>query len=92
MYGDTDTKFVQWIVNTQLMPFMEQKSGISFRGAQFEYDTTEYVRLYERSKVDKVWLDAGYQPDEEYIRKTYGMEVTRRNKNEQLSTGSSRTK
>jgi len=81
MYGDTDTKFVQWIVNTQLMPFLQEKSGISFDGATFEYDTTEYVRLYERSKVDKVWLDAGYMPDEEYIRKTYGMEVTRRNRN-----------
>jgi hypothetical protein len=63
------------------MPFISEKSGINFDGAAFEYDTTEYVRLYERSKIDKVFLDAGWRPSEEYIRKTYGMEVTRSNKN-----------
>ena len=81
MYGDTDTKFVQWLVNTELMPFIEEKSEIDFKDAQFEYDTTEYVRLYERSKIDKVFIDGGWAPSEDYIRKTYGMEVTRRNKN-----------
>lgn len=80
MYGDTDTKFVQWLVNTELMPFIEEKSEIDFKDAQFEYDTTEYVRLYERSKIDKVFIDGGWAPSEDYIRKTYGMEVTRRNK------------
>jgi len=78
MYGDTDTKLVQWLVNTQLMSFIEEKSGISFKGAEFIYDTTEYVRLYERSKIDKVFIDGGWRPSEDYIRKTYGMDVTRR--------------
>jgi hypothetical protein len=74
MYGDADAKFIEWTVNTHLLPFMSQH-GAEVDGIRFKYDTTEKIKLTERAKVDKAISDMGWKISEEYLVRTYGVQV-----------------
>ena len=74
MYGDADAKFIEWTVNTQLIPFMA-KHGAEVDGITFKYDTTEKIKLTERAKVDKAIADMGWKHSQEYLVRTYGVEL-----------------
>lgn len=74
MYGDADAKLVQWIVNKQLIPLMT-RLGSDLDGMTFKYDTTEKVKLTDRAKIDKSIADMGYQVGEDYLERTYGVDI-----------------
>jgi len=76
LYGDADAKFIQWIVNNKLMPFME-KRGADFHGCKFKYDLTEHVGLSDRIEIDATISEMGFVHPKEYINRTYGTEVDR---------------
>ena len=74
LYGDSDAKFVEWIINKSLIPYMAA-SGADVEGLSFKYDTTEKVKLVDRAKIDKAIADMGFRIDEDYIERTYGTNV-----------------
>lgn len=78
MYGDSDANEVAYLVNTQLIPLMENL-GFLFNGHTFMWDTTEKLPLTERSTVDgTIARDMGMDIDEKYILDTYGVPVTKK--------------
>ena len=74
MYGDSDAKLVQWVVNKELIPMMI-RLGAELDGVMFKYDTTEKLKLSDRAKVDKAIADMGFQIEEEYLERTYGVDI-----------------
>ena len=72
MYGDADAKLVEWIINKELIPYMN-KQGADLDGYRFKYDTTEKVRLTDRANIDKNFSDMGWKLNQEYIERTYGV-------------------
>ena len=74
LYGDSDAKFIQWTINTKLLPFMS-KMGAEVDGVRFRYDTTEKIKLTERAKVDKAIADMGYRISTDYLEKTYSIKL-----------------
>ena len=78
MYGDNDAKFIKTIVNSRLFPMMENL-GFSWQGHKFEWDTTEKLSLSERAKIDSIISkDLGKEHSDDYVNKTYGTEVTKK--------------
>ena len=77
MYGDSDAAFIKNLVNKRLIPLMENL-GFSFGGHVFDWDNTERLKLSDRVVVDKAINDMGFQHSEEYINKTYGTEVEKK--------------
>ncbi len=75
LYGDVDAKYVEWVVNKQLIPFMSMQ-GADVDGIKFKYDLTEKVKLVDRSKIDKSIADMGFRIADEYIERTYGTDIT----------------
>ena len=75
LYGDVDAKYVEWVVNKQLIPFMSAQ-GADVDGISFKYDLTEKVKLVDRAKIDKSIADMGFRIADEYIERTYGTDIT----------------
>lgn len=74
MYGDNDARFTTGLVNRKLKPLMENL-GFDWKGLHFKYDTTEKLKLAERSDVDLKITQMGFKIDPEYIEQTYGTPV-----------------
>jgi phage gp29-like protein len=74
MYGDNDARFTTGLVNNKLKPLMENL-GFDWKGLHFKYDTTEKLKLAERSDVDLKITQMGFKIDPEYIEQTYGTPV-----------------
>jgi hypothetical protein len=74
MYGDNDARFTTGLVNKKLKPLMENL-GFDWKGLHFKYDTTEKLKLAERSDVDLKITQMGFKIDPEYIEQTYGTPV-----------------
>jgi len=74
LYGDSDAKLVEWLINTRLIPFMNI-SGADLDGFRFKFDTTEKVKLADRAKIDKDISDMGFRIDADYIERTYGTPI-----------------
>lgn len=75
MYGDTDAKFIEYLVNHRLIPFMENL-GFNFEGHVFEWDNDEKLTMTERAEIDsKIASQMGKNLDEKYIEKTYGVQL-----------------
>lgn len=75
LYGDSDAKYIQWMVNTELIPFMANQ-GADVDGLSFRYDMTEKVKLTERAKIDKSIADMGFRIADDYIERVYGTDIT----------------
>lgn len=76
MYGDADANEIAFLVNTQLIPMMENL-GFSFDGHTFMWDTTEKLPLTERAAVDaSISRDMNKVIDDKYILDTYGVQVS----------------
>lgn len=74
MYGDSDAKLVQWVVNKELIPLMI-RLGADLDGVTFKYDTTEKVKLTDRAKIDKQVADMGFRIGQDYLERTYGVDI-----------------
>lgn len=74
MYGDNDARFVAGLVNSRLMPLMENL-GFNFEGCYFKWDSTEKLKLVDRADVDLKISQMGFAIDPEYIEQTYGTPV-----------------
>jgi hypothetical protein len=75
LYGDSDAKFVARNVNEKLIPMMINLGFKGLDNAIFEWDNTETLSLIERSKIDLDVSYMGFNPDPDYIEKTYGIEL-----------------
>jgi len=75
MYGDTDAKYIEWVINTRLIPYMGTV-GAEVDGIRFKYDTTEKVRLSDRAKIDGEIAKMGFRIADSYIERTYGTDIT----------------
>ena len=74
LYGDADAKFIEWMINTELIPFMNA-SGADLDGMRFKYDTTEKVTLVDRAKIDAMIIKSGWKISQEYLQRTYGIQL-----------------
>lgn len=74
MYGDNDARFIAGLVNSRLIPLM-QNLGFDFGNCYFKWDSTEKLKLSERAIVDKAISDMGFKHSTEYIDNTYGTQV-----------------
>jgi phage gp29-like protein len=73
MYGDTDAKMIARIVNSKLIPLMENL-GMSFEGHCFEWDNDEKLTMTERKDIDaSIVKDMGKRLTDEYVEQTYGV-------------------
>ncbi len=77
MYGDNDAKFIQWLVNDRLIPFLNNL-GANLGDAYFEWDTSEKVGLKDKSEIDERISKMGFEIDEKYILDTYGVPVKKK--------------
>lgn len=72
LYGDHDSKFLDGIVNDELIPKMSQMGVAGLDGRVFKWDNTENLTLTERSEIDFKISQMGKNIDEDYITETYG--------------------
>lgn len=72
LYGDHDAKFLSGIINSKLIPFLEDKGAIP-TGLRFEWDATENLTLTEQSEIDFKISQMGKNIDEEYLTEKYGV-------------------
>lgn len=77
MYGDNDARFIKSLINTQLFPMMEEL-GFNWEGHYFDWDTTEKLSLIDRAEVDYKISQMGKDHSDDYINKTYGTDVTKK--------------
>lgn len=77
MYGSNDAKFIKFLVNTRLFPYMENL-GFSWQGHVFDWDVSEKVMLIDRATIDSQIALMGFDIDPKYITETYGVPVTKK--------------
>lgn len=75
MYGTTDAKFVQAIINNRLIPMMINLGCKKLVGKKFIWDNTEKLTLEQRIKIDQAISSMGYKPKQKYLETTYGVEL-----------------
>lgn len=71
LYGEMDAKFMRYIVNNELIPFMEKK-GITVPG-KFYWDLSEKLSLDELAELYVKLTKIGYWFSLEEIEKTFGV-------------------
>lgn len=71
LYGEHDSKFLQYLINTELFPKMREM-GINLPDITFDWDTSESLTLTERADIDLKISQMGKTIDNEYLEETYG--------------------
>lgn len=75
MYGTTDANLIEYLVNTQLFPMMENL-GFSWQGHTFKWDTTEKLSMSQRAIIDaSIARDMNKTFTDDYIKNTYGVDA-----------------
>jgi phage gp29-like protein len=77
MYGASDARFIQAIVNDRLFPLME-KLGYPWGDSKFMFDNTEKLTMAEKIVIDEKLGLMGYEHPVDYINSTYGVEVEKK--------------
>lgn len=90
MYGSNDAKFIKYLVNKRLIPFMENL-GVNFQGCEFDWDNSEKIAMIDRATIDKQIADMGFEIDEKYITDTYGVPVKKKEEPKMLGTPTPKT-
>jgi phage gp29-like protein len=72
-YNENDKKFIHFILQTQLVPFLN-KHGFGFEGLNIGIEENEEIDINEKAKIDDMILKY-FDVDPEYILKTYGTPV-----------------
>lgn len=78
MYGANDARFIKYLVNYRLFPFLKNLGFQIPEGAIFTWDTAEKLSLKDKAVIDaSIARDMGMDINEKYITDTYGVPVTK---------------
>jgi SPP1 gp7 family putative phage head morphogenesis protein len=73
---DSDKRFIRFVINDQLIPFLNGK-GMGFDGLECVFDDSEEISVLDQFSIDGKLLDY-YDIPEAYIEKTYGTDVKKK--------------
>lgn len=75
LYGEHDAKFLQFTINSELLPKL-RNMGVPIPDAfRFKWDTSESLSLKERAEIDSKIALMGKTLTNEYLEDTYGVEL-----------------